>query len=617
MTITLRIDYQALWGSELFVYTGTKVLKGGHVPANAIALENDGHGHWFTEVESKAFFGVPYHYAIAHLGVIVAEEWGDGHRIEEIELDDKSNCLRIWNTWIDTPGDIEFRTLGFTQAIFRHPQPTLLPPQASDTLTFRIEAATIRPEHKLALVGNIPELGEWDTSRAIVAEPDGLPYWRVTIDRTRLHYPIYYKFILIDAATGHFVEWEDRPNRFFEPTAFYPGDMLLVDDLQFINPLRPWHGVGVSIDLNHIRSEKGCAIGEFADMVTIIDWAEKCGLKVVQMQPVNDCGQFSKDPFRVSSNFGLDYRYIRTSLIADISDPAQKEQLEHKREILNSLPKVRLSEIRQFKSDILCALFMQDGAKTIESDDFAHFYQANSWWLNDYCKAIVQNTGNTENEALRDVRFYQFVQYHLHNQLQSIRDYARSHGILLMGTSPHGIHKQSVDAEIYRRYYNLGLRESHSYIAKVRQLRAAHPTFNWFALENDGYKLLHDRLSVISQYFDAYDPTGLLGLKQETSEFWHIIAEKALNDLKEKSPILLCTIDELSDESPVTWWETQSEITRALQGHQQLISIVPFEKWIKLSDKKLTTANMLESIVEDTQLNKLIHSILLSNKLLF
>lgn len=617
MTITLRIDYHALWGSELFVYTGEKVQSGGHVPPHAIALENDGHGHWFTEVQSEEYADVAYHYAIAHLGVIVACEWGNGHRIETVPLDSSNNCLRIWNTWISAPDNTEFHTLGFTQAIFRHPQPSLLPPPASDTLTFRIEAATIRPEHKLAIVGNIPELGEWDTSRAIVAEPDGLPFWRVTIDRTRLHYPIYYKFILIDASTGHFIEWENRPNRFFEPTAFYPGDMLVVDDLRFTNPLKPWHGVGVSIDLNHIRSAQGCAIGEFTDLLPIIDWAEQCGLKVVQLQPVNDCGEGSKDPYHVSSGFALDFRYICPQEAGQIEDQAFVDYYSHRREILASLPKVKLSDIKMIKAEYLCRLFEQEGAMLLESNEFAQFYDANQEWLEEYSQLIAQKNGEQENLVLRKVGFYQFVQFHLHRQLQQARDYARLHGILLMGTTPHGILKHSVDSVLYRKYYNLGLKESHSYLSKVRQQRNTRPTFNWFALEDSNYRLLSDRIKVLSQYFDACEPSGLLGMKQETSEFWHIIAEKALVQLKENTPILLYSLQANEKEEEAAWWEVQDSITRALQDQRRLISVLPFEKWIQLSDVKISTQNTIEEILANKQIKELIHTILITNKLLF
>jgi len=617
MTIALRISYQALWGSEVFVYTGKKVQEGGHVPTHAIAMENDGHGNWFTEVEGATLFDKRYHYAIAHQRIIVAAEWGKGHLIEARQLDSKAGCLHIWNTWLVAPNDLAFHTLGFTQGIFRHPQPKLLPLPAPDTLTFRIEAATIRPEHKLALIGSIPELGEWDTSRAIVAEPDGLPFWRVTIDRTHLHYPIYYKFILVDGETGNFVAWEDRPNRFFQPTAFYPGDMLIVDDLRFANPIAAWHGIGVKIDLNHIRSHESCAIGEFADIKTIIDWAVLTGLKVIQLQPVNDCGLFSKDPYRVSSGFALDYRYLRPTDAGILNDPEQMERYNHRREVLNELPKVKLVEICELKSVYLCALFQQEGEKTLQSEAFNRFAADNSWWLNDCCQFIAEKSAEEENLTLRDARFYQFVQFHLAQQLQAIRDYAREKGVLLMGTTPYGIHKHSVDAELYRKYYNLGLRESHSYISKVRQQRSTHPTFNWFALENSNYELLHQRMKVIARYFDACDPEGLLGIRQETSEFWQIIAEKAFEQLKESSPILLSTPKEVPAIATHSWWETRNEICKILQASQGFMTILPFEYWLMLSEEKRTTAQSIEKLTEDKDMNEIIKTILITNKLLY
>lgn len=603
MTLSLRIEYDAQWGSELFVYTGQKVPVGSPIPADALPLGNDGNGHWFVEVESGRFEAQTFHYAVVHQGIVVDAEWGNGHRLAPTQTNEEIPTLRVWNTWLRPSGHEAFCKMGFTQAIFRrqHGSTPVLP--GPDSITFRIEGATIRPEHKIALIGNIPELGAWDTTRAIVAEPDGLPYWRVTIDRSALHYPIYYKFILVDSETGTFVQWEDRPNRFFDPTAFYPGDTLIIDDLLFANPLEAWRGVGISVDLNHYRSAASCAVGEFPDLKYLIDWVAATGMKAIQMQPVNDCGE-AKDPNRVRSGYALDVRYVCPTLAGTLNDARQMEQYEHKRAMLNSLPKVKLAEIEQLKTSYLQQLYAQESDNLRQNQEYAAFVGSNDWWLDDYAQWMEQHE---QGEA----DFVRFVQFHLHCQLKAMRDYAREKGVLLMGTTPHGIQKHGVDADIYRRFYNLGLRESHSYLAQVRQQRANHhPTFNWFALENDNYQLLHNRLNVLAQYYDACQATGLLGYKQETSEFWHIIADKAMAQMKKESPILLYNAAAPQELQAGTWYEAQSQIGKMLQRSQEMITILPLDYWLQLAETKEDVPQSLDQLSEATSIQKIIHIIL-------
>ena len=44
-------------------------------------------------------------------------------------------------------------------------------------------------------------------------------------------------------------------------------------------------GAGVAVPLFSLRTEKSGGIGEYPDIIKLVDWAKKTGLKLIQLLP--------------------------------------------------------------------------------------------------------------------------------------------------------------------------------------------------------------------------------------------------------------------------------------------------------------------------------------------
>lgn len=618
MKVALHIEYLAQWGAEIVLYTGTKILEGNPCPAYAIQLDNDGKGNWFTEVEASMLQGETYHYALVHEHRIVRTEWGKGHVVKMPEDSENIPTYRIWNYWLEQPHELAFHTPGFTKGIFYHSVSEQPLHEYSNTLTFRCEAPSIPTKYVLAIIGNIPELGAWNPANAVIMQPTDLPYWQVSIGCNSLHYPLYYKFVLLDARTHEFVAWEDRPNRYFEPSAFDIADALLIDCLYFANPLPNWQGRGIQIDLNLLRSINGAGIAEFADIPKLIDWMKDAGMNVLCIQPVNDCG-LVRETQRVVSGFALDIRYLSLEKAGILKDKEKQKYFAHRCELLNAQPRVRLSEITALKGQYMIELFAQTWRKTQESSNYQKFWNENKSWLEPYSEFLSKRSVTEDGceELFLPANYFCFVQYHLLTQLQQVRDYARKQGILLAGTTPSGYFRNSADVEIYRQFFDLGLRKARSHIALERQKRQIHPTYNWFALENNNFDWLAKRLQVMSKYFDACCANHFLGEDMSEKCFWQRVALQAMNTVRYKTDLLIYNLPVQSMSGPTktttkNWWEIKSEIIQMFNGNKDMMFILPYEQWMSLAESATQRPQTIEQLADAKGLNEIIKQIILT-----
>lgn len=63
--------------------------------------------------------------------------------------------------------------------------------------------------------------------------------------------------------------------------------VLICDDGHFRYP-SAWRGAGVATPIFSLRSSRSLGCGDFADLISLIDLCHSCGMKIVQVLPVND-----------------------------------------------------------------------------------------------------------------------------------------------------------------------------------------------------------------------------------------------------------------------------------------------------------------------------------------
>ena len=85
---------------------------------------------------------------------------------------------------------------------------------------------------------------------------------------------------------------------------------------------RPHHGI--IIPLFALHSKKSCGIGEFFDLIPLIDWCKSLKFDVIQLLPLNDSGN-DQSPYNPISSCALDPIYLS---LADLPEVPEVTWLE-------------------------------------------------------------------------------------------------------------------------------------------------------------------------------------------------------------------------------------------------------------------------------------------------
>lgn len=237
MIISLHVEYHAQWGSQLYLTTGKKPMFGQRLPANAIDMDNDGKGNWFVDIDSEQLNGQHYHYVLAYQRIVIRNEFGNGHAIAGLDTAEGVPTLHVWDIWRRLPQVRSFFSLAYRR---RHEiqhisntVSTLIDEQIPNRLTMVCEAGKLQDNWQLALIGNVPELGNWNPARALTMEQVSRNLWCVSLDRKTLKFPLRFKFVVLERNTHRFIGWEDCTNRYFQASVMEPGDSLLICDQRF------------------------------------------------------------------------------------------------------------------------------------------------------------------------------------------------------------------------------------------------------------------------------------------------------------------------------------------------------------------------------------------------
>ncbi len=237
----------------------------------------------------------------------------------------------------------------------------------------------------------------------------------------------------------------------------------------------------------------------FVDMKLFIDWAEKVGLKLIQVLPLNDTIGTHTDadvlPYAAISAFALNPLFLNLQAIGKLpaSHPLQKE-FKAKQAELNSQDLVPFLDVINFKLQYAKEVYLTQKDKFLNNTDFKQFFQKNEHWLVPYAAYCVLRDENgtsdyrkwngfskydaqkiadfTSPEQIHfdDVAVNYFIQYHLHVQLSEAAVYAHQHGIVLKGDIPIGVNRNSVDTWVSPELFHTCTckQERHRYVCRKR-----------------------------------------------------------------------------------------------------------------------------------------------------
>ncbi len=566
MKLNFHLNYGTRWGENLaLVLDKEDAERLGLNPLYAMRY-NEGEWQLAVEVPEGASFGYRYRL-VGQQNETLREEWGAPHRFEASKS--LGACL-VLDRWSEQPQEGSFYSSAFTEGIFSRLKRQKPAVAASGALLISIEAPTLRSDEQLFIVGESPELGGWDPEKAVAMSDAHFPLWGVALKAKKLTPGFAYKFIVKNTATGQEVAWEAGANRYWEGPLPATKECIALTGLRFQSPEAPWRGAGVAIPVFSLRSEESFGVGEFHDLKKMVDWAEKTGLKVIQILPINDTTMTrtwqDSYPYNANSTFALHPMFIHLESVGQLKSKKEMARFAKLREELNALWEVDYEQVNNLKQEYLKAIFKEQGEKTLKSKEFKVFFEKNEYWLRPYAafsslrdkfatpdfskwgkwalydKKVIEKYTAPTSSAYEEVALAYFTQYHLDRQLSEVRNYAHEHGVILKGDIPIGISRTSCDAWVNPDLFHMNSQagappDDFSVLGQ----NWGFPTYNWERMAEDGFAWWKARFTKMAEYFDAYRIDHILGFFR----IWEIPYDYVHGLMGHFNPALPYTEDEI------------------------------------------------------------------------
>lgn len=528
--------------------------------------------NWTANIELSHNENLYYKYQIESLNGTI-DEWGNYRSFIT-----QNNCERffIQDTWraqndeSNTCFSAAFKDVVFKRDVIAAP-PTKITPTVAEgnIITFQLNAASIPSHLKFCLLGSSEALGNWVTP--LIMSDENYPIWQTSIEIPSTNLQIEYKYAIYDENEQSIVAWENGDNRtryFTFPQA--KGSNLIITDEHFRYPFGRWRGAGVAIPVFSLRSYQGMGIGEFNDLKLLIDWANAIGMKLVQVLPVNDTiaskSWLDSYPYAAISVFALHPLYVNIQSIATLKDKKQQKELETAISLLNINDSVDFEAVLKYKFKFFKALYQQEKASFWSNKSVLGFIEENKDWLmpyaafsylrdqngspnfnewethNQFSSITINEICNPKATFFDAVALYYFIQYHAHQQLIGATNYAREHGVVLKGDLPIGIYRYSCDAWVAPQLYNMdGQAGAPPDDFAVAGQNWGFPTYNWEEMSKDNFAWWRQRMTKLSEYFDALRIDHILGFFR----IWQIPIEQVEGTMGLFNPRLPYSLDEL------------------------------------------------------------------------
>ncbi|RYY61222.1 MAG: 4-alpha-glucanotransferase, partial [Chitinophagaceae bacterium] len=364
-------------------------------------------------------------------------------------------------------------------------------------------------------------------------------WWTAKLDLGDAVFPLSYKYGVYNFKKNHFTYYEEGDNRLLQSQET-PETLTILHDGFLRLPNTSWKGAGIAIPVFSLRSQNSFGVGEFADLKLLADWASGVGMKLIQLLPVNDTSAtFTKAdsyPYAAISAFALHPQYISLARVAGKKGAASLKSLAKKQKQLNALAEIDYEEVMKIKMQVLRELFEADGDEFTKEADYKEFVAQNNHWLKAYAtfsqlrdkfgtsdynqwktnsvydEAEVDRLVTNRSRTGKEIRFYNFVQYHLHLQLREAVEYIHKRSIVVKGDIPIGIYRYSVDAwqepGLYHMDWQAGAPPDDF---AVKGQNWGFPTYNWDRMQQDGFRWWKRRFEQMSNYFDAFRIDHILG----------------------------------------------------------------------------------------------------------
>ena len=528
MKVLFNLEYQTTFGEELVLNT---LKEDGKTEQYKMGTLDGKHWTYELSYNAKTRAYIDYYYSVCRGDEECRHEWlVEPHRLEFAAA--KGVRYVVYDHWLDIPEDSYMYSSAFTDCVFARERQLSTDAEYVRTVRLKVRAPQLRSNERLAIVGNIDALGDWDARQALPMAEHECNEWVVSLDADALPRTFEFKFLVLsnDAPL-----WENGMNRSVTLPDMGSGDVVVYELSQAYFPVYPWKGAGSVVPVFSLRSEGSFGVGDFGDLKLMIDWCDKTRQRILQILPITDTnmtGSWQDSyPYNSISIYALHPQYCDLRQLPEIKDADKKAAFEQLRQELNALPQIDYERMFAAKLDYLRTVFAQEWTAVQRRDDYKKFFEQNKDWLVPYAAfcyyrdlygtaefskwpvgATLAATQKSTFKGKKELQFWYYVQYNLDRQMHSAHAHAREHHIILKGDIPIGISRDGVEAWVEPKYFNLnGQAGAPPDAFSADGQNWGFPTYNWDEMLKDGCSWWVRRFRKMAEYFDAYRIDHVLG----------------------------------------------------------------------------------------------------------
>ena len=540
MTLNFYIRFSTKFGQALFL-SGNHTALGNDNVATAKPMQYFNENFWYTQIDmAEADFSlleIEYRYILKEQDGNEIIEWGNDRLIDFRKITAKD--ITLTDTW-NHAGEVEnaFFTKPFQEVFFKKSPLVKAKTTRAFTHEFKVKAPLLKENEVLFISGNGKALGEWDVEKPGLLSKEG-NWWVARLNLSNENFPIVYKYGVFDIIKNEFVRFEAGNNRMVAGSSGKGKQTILHDGFAQM-PYPSWRGAGVAIPVFSLRTNHSFGTGEFTDIKLLVDWAKGCGLKLIQLLPINDTTAThtwtDSYPYAAISAFALHPMYLNLSKVAGSKNASVVKKLEEKRIELNALAEVDYEAVMKYKFDAVKELFALQKEEFKNDTKYFEFFELNRHWLVPYAvfcylrdkyktsdysqwkthsiyeENAIQKLASPSQKHYDAICLHYFIQYHLHLQLKEATAYAHKNGIIVKGDLPIGIYRYGCDAWMAPQLYNMDAQAgAPPDDFAIKGQNWGFPTYNWKNMQEDGYSWWRQRFEQMSEYFDAYRIDHILG----------------------------------------------------------------------------------------------------------
>jgi 4-alpha-glucanotransferase len=537
MIIRLHIGYKTRYGQEMYV-----ILKGKSRKKNPelrqIKMQYDQES-WWTEIDTEELDmkgTLQYRY-------VLRDSSGPDHfdACAEREINPKKikqENISVFDEWHANEFHAAvFKSKPFSEVIFKHRTGKPGKKEKKSTHCFRVEAPYLQNGRTVCIMGSSKAMGEWSEAHAFEMNfADGA--WTASLNLHKEHFPITYKYVVREDETNRIVQYEKGPDR-----VIYHEDrkdeLFMYSAFPFFDQA-VWRGTGINFPVSALRSAASWGVGDFTDLIPMVDWAHKNGIRMMQLLPINDtiATHTIRDsyPYASVSAFALHPQYLNVAKLAKDCNYEIEEEILDEAKKLNASKTLDHVAVAKLKLNVLKSLYNKEKDDFHDDLSYFEFFNMNRDWLvpyaaycylrdlnnsadpstwadyQDYDEAQIQELVSPDTSHYDEIAIYYFIQYHLHLQFLDAVNYGHSRGIIFKGDLPIGVGRHSVETWVNPKLFHMDMQAGAPPDAfAIKGQNWDFPTYNWEEMARDNYAWWRNRMGNMGTYFDAIRIDHILG----------------------------------------------------------------------------------------------------------